>query len=216
MPESLKHVQAGELLRIAAGDYNAFVDAARANRARQGGRGGPGTPGPGGPDSTIVLVRNDTGEDLDRFDVVGLSLTIGGVWPTPDDNEDGFLSGGTFFLGELPDVAKHVGRFAVLTAALPKDAIGPAQIAGITPAWVNVQDADDWYADIDDGEHETLRSGPSGSAQLLYKSAAGTGIMWCLARLGHCAGLPPGTADYQVPVWDDVLKAWVPGPVRAM
>jgi hypothetical protein len=27
---------------------------------------------------------------------------------------------------------------------------------------------------------------------------------------------PRGTTDYQVPVWDDVTKKWVPGPARAM
>lgn len=27
---------------------------------------------------------------------------------------------------------------------------------------------------------------------------------------------PRGTKDYQIPVWDNSIKRWVPGPARAM
>jgi hypothetical protein len=93
--------------------------------------------------------------------------------------------------------------------------IGPAITAGVVPAYVAVQDADDWWADVNDGEHATLASGRSGAAQILYKSAGGTGLMWCLVRLGS-TGLPDGNADYQVPVWDNTKKGYYAGPVRAI
>jgi hypothetical protein len=211
----LEHVQPGQPLRIPAPDWNAMTDAARADRARRASLSGR-LPGERRTDSTVILVRNDSGADLLQYDVLGLGKGTADVLPTPDDNEDAFLNGSPFFLGALPDEDVHAGRFCIILGALPKGRIGPAAIAGVVPIYVNVQDADDWWADVDDGEHETLASGTSGTAQLLYKAAGGTGNMWCMARLGHCRSIPDGTADYQVPVWDNTLKRYYPGPCRAM
>jgi hypothetical protein len=215
---SLEHVQPGQKLRIPAADYNACLDAARDLRARRAGQPGR-LSGDHRTDRGLILVRNDSGEDLEAFDILGLGAATTDVWPTPDDNESAFKYGSPFFLGKLPALADHVGRFCVVLGAMAKSgdghsAIGPAAIAGVVPVHVNVLSADDWWADVDDGEHLTLRSGPSGSAQLLYKSAAGTGCMWCLARLGQ--GLPPGSIDYQTLVWDNVTKRYYAGPLRAM
>jgi len=211
----LEHVQPGQPRRISAVDHNAMVDAARDNLARRATM--PSRPsGDRRTDYTVILVRNDSGEDLLQFDVLGLGQGTSDVWPTPDQNENAFLNGSPHFNGALPTEADHAGRFCIVLTPLGKDKIGPAAIAGVVPVWVNVQDADDWWADVDDGEHETLLSAASGTAQLLYKSAGGTGIMWCLARLGASPPLPPGDADYQTLNWDNTGKVWVPGPLRVM
>jgi hypothetical protein len=213
----LQKVIPGQPLRVPAPDYNAFIDAALDYQRRQSGTRRPGDHATA-RDRGIILVQNDTGADLEQYDVVGLGQTTGGVWPTPDDNEAEFLAGGNCFSGQLPTVA-HRGRFAIVLGAMAgtegQHAIGPALLAGVVPAYVAVQDSGDWWADVNDGEHATLASGRSGAAQILYKSAGGTGLMWCLVRLGS-TGLPDGNADYQVPVWDNTKKGYYAGPVRAM
>ena len=212
MGDFLKKAQTGQPLDIPAGAYNAFVDAARDYQSRRGNRaGGPIAGDLGGVE---VLVENTSGHDLEAFDILGIGDAIDGAWPTPDDNLAAFCEA-PVLKGELP-AAGHAGRFVVVLVPLAKDAIGPAAVAGVVPVYVNVQDADDWWADVEAGEHTTLLSGISGTAQLLYKSDSGTGPMWCLARLGHCRSLPDGDADYQVPVWDNTLKGYYPGPCRAM
>jgi hypothetical protein len=207
MSDSLRKVRAGQKFRFPAAAYNLMVDAAQdllSHRQDQGSN--PSNPGGMG---VVIRIKNTTGEDLERYDILGIDDVAYG----PDDNEQTFLHSPTF-LGVVPTLADHVGRFAVVLTPLADGKIGRAAIAGVVPVYVNVLSADDWWADIDDGEHWTLRSGPSGSAQLLYKSAAGTGGMWCLARLG--CGLPPGDTDYQTLVWDNMTKRYYPGPLRSM
>jgi hypothetical protein len=195
MGDELQHVSSRDPLRIPAARANAWTDAAIDFRRRRNSRPGGALGGAAGADRCTVLVRNDSGEDVERFDVLGL----GDAWPSPDDNEVEFLAG-AIFKGALPSVATHAGRFCVVTDALLKDEIGLAVIGGIVPVYVNVLAAGDLWADVSDGEHGNLKStksGATGGAQLLYKSAAGTGVMWCLARLGP-PPLPAATARYQV------------------
>ena len=48
---------------------------------------------------------------------------------------------------------------------------------------VNVSDEDHRYADISDAEPGYLASAEIGAAEILYKPS-GTGVLWCLVRLG--------------------------------
>ena len=74
MGDHLKKVQARQPLRIPAAAYNAFIDAANDYRRRQ--RSTASDPRQSFRQAGIVLVRNDTGADRERFDVVGLDAPI--------------------------------------------------------------------------------------------------------------------------------------------
>jgi hypothetical protein len=132
------------------------------------------------------------GRDLEQFDILGLTQTTesaSGVWPTPTDNLDAFCEGAVF-TGHVPDLTKHEGRFAVVLEPVADGQMCRAAIAGVVPVYVSVQNEDDQWADINDGEYATLLSGASGAAQLLFKEE-GVGDKWCLARLGPPAQARP-------------------------
>ncbi len=85
---TLAHVQRGQPLRIGASDWNAMVDAARAHMQEQLSRdAGPATTR--GGDTGMVLVRNNSGADRDRFAVLGIDSPI----ISPTDNADEFGDG---------------------------------------------------------------------------------------------------------------------------
>jgi len=66
----LRKVQSGQKLEIPAATFNSFVDAARDFKDRQ--RDKRSTPEPYFPDSGIILVSNQSSEDRNRFDVLGV------------------------------------------------------------------------------------------------------------------------------------------------
>jgi len=68
--DHMKKVQTGDPLVVPAQAYNAFVDAAKDFQQRTRHVGQQATPGY--RCAGIVLVKNESGEDRDRFDVLGL------------------------------------------------------------------------------------------------------------------------------------------------
>ena len=83
MSDHLKKVKTGDSLVIPAQTFNTFIDAARDFRARQQGRAQ--TAQPGFRSSGIILVKNASGADQNRFAILGIDSPI----ITPTDNEDG-------------------------------------------------------------------------------------------------------------------------------
>jgi hypothetical protein len=144
-------------------------------------------------DLVTIRIENASDTDLDQFGILGISGSA--VFPTRSENEGEFNTG-PLFSGELPDVESHRGRFAVVLEPVANGQMCRAAIAGVVPVYVKVQDADDWWADVDDGEHATLASGKSGAAQLLYRPGS-SGSVWCLARLGGGFPYKP-TYRYQI------------------
>ena len=137
----------------------------------------------------------------------------------------------------IPAAADHIGNFVILLEPAAGE-IGRACISGVCPVRVDVNDEDDQFADVKDGEATMLESAPTGSARIIWKES-GTGTKWAVVRLGGGAGLPPGTTDGQVLWWwqtaatpgwsvskenspdnNDVLTwdsseyTWKPGPLR--
>ena len=59
-----------------------------------------------------------------------------------------------------------------------------------------------------------------GGEGIEVRQSGGVALVSAVPRSGGTqafpAGLPDGTADYQVPVWDNTEKEWVPGPPRLM
>lgn len=121
----------------------------------------------------FVRIRNESGQDLSRWSVLGLS----GVVITPDVNTPEFESG-PVFLGVVPTSA-HVGKDAILQEPLAAGAIGRAVVSGDTVARVQVASALHGFAEITPGVTSQLTSGNSGTAQILYaETTLGPGLAY--------------------------------------
>ena len=84
MSDALKKVQPGETLKIRAVTFNTMIDAARDFRDRQHDRAR--TAQAAFRQSGIFLIKNASGFDHLRFDVLGIQSPIYG----PDDNLQSF------------------------------------------------------------------------------------------------------------------------------
>ena len=190
MNKGLIHVKAGDPLDIRAPVWNAFIDAARDHQAREHMIGR--TPGPdfrGVP----VLVKNNSGGNLGRYSVLGIS----GVAFSATD--DGFKQR-VVFTGVTPATNSHEGKFAILAAPIDNGDIGPAVVDGSTICQVNVTDTSHKYAEVASGDSAKLASAEEGSAQILW-AESGTGTKWVIVRLGN--EHPDKECDY-TPNADDV------------
>jgi len=163
MGDALKKVTAGSPLAIPAAAYNAFIDAARAEQAHQGDQGVPGQAIP--RESGIVLIKNTTESDLDRFAILGIDAPIF----TPTDNEQEFKNR-VALKGVTPDTEEdeHYGRFAILLEPLAAGRIGLGMVQGVTP--VRLRRYTDWLrsADIQDGKTGYLCDKIGGIAKILW------------------------------------------------
>ena len=105
--DDLRKVRPGEPLRIRAGTFNAFIDAARDYRQRQ--QGIAQQPTQAFRDSGTALVRNDSGADRARFEILGVDSVV----VSPVDNLDAFKNT-VVLTGVTPQQPTHLGRFVVL------------------------------------------------------------------------------------------------------
>lgn len=187
MSDAMKKVQSGQPLVIPAGAYNAFIDTALDFRQRTThlGQGQQ----PAFAQASLVLVRNDSGSDLDRFEILGIDAPV----IDPVDNEEAFknrvaVSGVTPATAHAEDDPgdTHVGRFVVLAEPVKSGKIGRAFAAGVCPVKIDVADEsqDCRFAEIAEDLSSNLEVNPSGSAAILWR-AGGTGLQWALVRLGH-------------------------------
>lgn len=179
MSDELKKVQPGAPLRIPAAAYNAFIDAAVEMRNRRFDRSSTQN---SQSDTQTILVRNDSGEDRDRFEVLGIDAPI----IDPDDNSQAFTDR-IALCGVVPHEDGHQGRFVILAEPLATGKIGRAWVAGVCVTKVDVRDAAHGFADIADGEMGHLQSSTSGAATILWKPD-GIGIQWAVIRFGAGGG----------------------------
>jgi hypothetical protein len=191
MADTLKKVQSGDKLRMPAAAYNAFVDTAMDLRRRQQSQEQGATPEQ--RQTGIILVRNDSGEDRARFDVLGISNTV----VTPTDNLDAFKAK-VVLAGVKPTEADHKGCFVVLLEPIVTGKIGRAVAAGVSVARVNITDADHKFADVSDNDAGQLKSTDSGAAAIFWKES-GTGVKWAVVRIGAGGGaLSEGQYQFMV------------------
>lgn len=188
MGDTLKKVQRGQKLHVPAAAYNAFIDAARDQQARQ--RSSEQSAQAAARSSGLVLVKNASGADRGRFDVLGVDGPVFG----PADNPDGFRN--KLALRGVTPTSDHAGRFVILQEPLKAGAIGHAIAGGVSIVKIDVQAEGDRMADAADGAAGNLISGGSGVAQVLWKEP-GTGVRWAVVRLGG-GGVPAGVRQYQV------------------
>lgn len=142
------------------------------NAFNEGRLTGGRRPGNGSSSRVVVEVRNSTGGDRLRGEVVQLTGHL-----LDDVSEDH-----PWFDSDL--VAEPVlRRMALLTRALKDGEIGPAQLAGVCLARIDVSDAGHMYARPTAGDAE-LASGDYGPLELLMEPD-GTGVqdLWVLFNL---------------------------------
>lgn len=190
----MQKVKRGDPLVIPAATFNAFVDAARDFEDRQ--RGTAAKPRAELRPFGLVPVRNESGADRQRFDVLG----VAGPILTPTDNPEAFKSR-VLLRGVVPQ-AGHAGRFVVLSEPVAAGAIGRAFVDGVCPVRVEMIDEAHGFADAAAGETDTLRSADSGTAQLLWvqpvEQRDDPAIAWTVARIGGggAAGSASATLEY--------------------
>lgn len=184
MANPLQKVRPGDPLKIPAELYNAMIDAVAAVREmrRTGGNAISGQ----SSNPFIVHVRNDTGNEVEQFGIIGIGAPI----VTKDDNETEFRNNPKHFSGELPDLEDHAGRWAVVLQHLTEDYTGAAVIGGITPVKVDVVSEAHAFADLKDGDVEKLESADAGPARILWKET-GTGTKWALIKFPEGAASLP-------------------------
>ena len=186
MGDPLRKVRSGEKLAIPAETFNTFIDAARDLKERRQRRGTRARQEV--RQSGVVPVRNDSGADRERFEVLGVDSLIYG----PADNEEEFKNRPAL-VGVTPTEADHAGRFVVLTEPVADGGIGRALAAGVSPVRVDVTDPEHGFADVADGDCGHLAGGSEGAAQVLWKGP-GTGVLWALVRFpaggGGGGGIP--------------------------
>lgn len=183
----LTKVKPGDPLKIPAETFNAFVEAARdfQERQRSAGRDSQRDFRQAG----IVLVRNESGADRDRFEVLGIEGPI----IKPGINLDAFKDR-VALRGVVPR-RRHKGRFAILLEPAAVGETVRAVVDGVCPVRVKMVDECDRFADVRQGVTARLESAPSGAAYLLWiqpKSERDQPtIAWTIARIGVPASAPP-------------------------
>lgn len=173
-----RKVSAGSPLAIPAEAYNAFIDAALATR----GSGAKGSlPLEGGRQFSFARVRNDSGEDLERFGVLG----IGESFIAPSINASEFARV-LAFPGYAPTL-DHLGRAGVAIEPIATGQFGRVILAGIVHVRVAMLDESHRAADVSAGDATKLRSAAEGSASLLWieplEDREDPAVAWCTARI---------------------------------
>lgn len=164
MSDPLRKVRSGDPLRIPAGAYNAFIDAAHfarridADAQVESARDRTG--------EHLVLVRNESGDDLPRFGVLGINGPI--IEPGSGGNTNEFKRRAAIIGAAITTTDEFIGRFVVAREPIPSGRIGLAVVRGVTPAVINIADVEHTHADTE-AESQFLRSGFTGAARILWK-----------------------------------------------
>ena len=193
MGETFKKVQAGDPLRIPAETFNTFIDAARDFKARRQSR--TRDPKFDIRQTGIIPVKNNSGADRNRFDVLGIDRPIF----TPDDSLMAFQNQ-VSLVGVTPTEADHFGKFVVLLEPVKSGRIGMACVSGVCVVRLCVADASHEFADVDDGQAENLKTGTMGSVFILWREATSGGycgygygyggLVWAVVRISNISEKP--------------------------
>lgn len=184
MAGPMQKVKRGDPLVIPAATFNTFVDAARDFQDRQ--RSARRDAVREQRDTGIVLVRNESGADRERFDVLGIEGPI----IERVDNEDEFKQR-VALKGVVPS-SPHPGKFAILLEPAKDQAIVRACVDGVCVVRVRMVDEAHTSADVAIGVASRLESGDSGTARLLWvepvEDRQDPEIAWTVARIGGGGG----------------------------
>lgn len=205
MGDPLRKVVAGEPVAFSAATWNALTEGARAAQTRRHDV----APGPAASQASgnWLRVRNDSGDDLARFSILGIT----GIVYSAADNEAEFFNAPTL-TGDTPGTS-HVGKFVVLQQPLRAGGIGWAAVAGLTVCRLHVYDTAHKFAEVSPSNADKLLSVAGGSARIIYQDA-GTGEVQALVRLADGGGIAIGKTDAaHAKNSDGVVSVWagVPG-----
>jgi len=188
--DPLQKFQVGQPFKPKAETFNTFVDAARAHRQRQHDRGRQ----PHGEfrQTGIIRVRNDSGADRDRFDILGINTPV----ITPADNLQHFQNHVVQSV-VTPTTSSHQGQFVVLLEPIASGQIGRAYVSGVCPARLYLQSSavtDVRAAEVRNGNTDSLEPSTWGSAAVLWHDPYPTGAtgpqnVWAVVRLGNQVSL---------------------------
>jgi hypothetical protein len=166
----------GQKFRFPAEQFNQMADVV--NRARSSQlNGGIGSDAGGGTDSTLVLVRNDSGSSQERFAILGIDEPIIG----PSDSLADFQGRVALACSE-PDAATHSDRIVILQQPIAAGGFGLGVVSGASVVQIDVQDEDDTHAALTDGDATQLTSNTTGPHKILWKDS-GTGTVWGIVRI---------------------------------
>lgn len=175
-----QHVLPGDPLRLAAEQVNALN---RLSRSPASVRSGPESAFEKG--RNIILVRNDSGQAVDRWGV----LQIGGIVIDPSSSA---AAASTFqdqpcVIGVMPT---GVGEpFVVAIEPIASSGIGRAAIAGVVQCKLDVTNAGDKFAGPKTGSSAEMKTG-GGSSRILWKQGGTGGGKWGLVRISGGDGDP--------------------------
>ena len=145
--------------------------------------------------TNLVRVKNSSGVNVNRFSVLGIANTL------IDPESDAFVRD-IVLDGDTPSAAAHAGgRFVICAEPITNNAIGRAYAAGVTVAQITVINADDGFADIDDGQYD-LKSAAEGPCSILWKED-GTGSKAAILRFGAGGGMAPAGGDV---IWAQITQ----------
>jgi hypothetical protein len=186
---SFPRVRPGDPMRIPSRAWNAALDAAEAHQAV------PIDLRRGRADELVherlILVRNDTEEDLPRFGILGIGEPIIVPGDPGERHSDDFARRPAISGQAITEEAQYIGRFVVARGPIAVGAMGWAVIRGVTPAMVDIIDVDHTHADTFELS-QYLQSGFTGGARILWKLPEdeedeeddGTGLRFCLLEVG--------------------------------
>lgn len=210
----MEKVSPGQPVRISARETNTSIEVNEAWRRGQLG-GARLTTSVGDSDSNRLLVKNNTGGNRERGDIVGLGEPL--FLPSANLNE--FLSQ-VVVSGETPSAA-YIGRLAMLIEPIAQGKIGEAAIGGVWNTIIYVDHEEhEWATYVG---NDQFRSEWYGDAQILWKED-GTGERRARLALGRSFWgpidgvtaetiAPGGSGD--VTIWDgDAGIAFDPPSIR--
>lgn len=171
MGDPFKKARPGQPLEIPAEAYNAFVETALAHKRGQLSQTSEGQRPASAP---TIKVRNETGQPVPRFGVIGLGEPI--ILPSANLPE---FQNGVAFRGTLPQPGKP---FAIAQETLAAGTIGRCLVNGPTPARLNVTE-ESFVTAGPAGDVGAITTAPNGPARILWREP-GTGLKWAIINIG--------------------------------
>jgi hypothetical protein len=188
MGDDRRLLSPGDRWRPTAGTINGYQEAA--DYVRQLSRSGGALPGSGAAaQPCIVPIKNCSGGDRRRFDILGIDTPIF----TPADNLDVFQNR-PGLVGVVPQSENHLHRFAVLLRPVAENDTAPGCIVGMVPIRLDVTSESHEFAHIADDACDHMVSDSTG-CPILWKDDEAhedeNGLRWGLVNLVSAA---PSTA----------------------
>lgn len=175
MGNPFKKARPGDRLSIPATTWNKLVDVAKA--ADQDRLSALVRSLMSNADRDIIKIKNNSGADVDRFAVLGLS----GPLFLPTDNETAFKNREALEAVK-PDILVHKGKFVICLEPIADGAYGRAQVSGIAITKVKIVN-DGSFAEIEDKETKLAIDGEKGSAAVLWKETSSGDDVWAIVKL---------------------------------